>query len=670
MVNMLNKTFLGLYRRKNIFPLEFKFILMVGLCTFFSFNGYMISKIIIFIIMLGVSIILGKMRSIMLMRILLISCIILLIFWAFFSHGVNVHSFISDFYATIISDEYINAVFRLFGLIIPGYIFMGITSEQELLSTLRRYKAKPEVTIFFIVTFNTFSHFISVFRTISFGYKMRITHKKNIMNKLVHILTTLLFNCISLIICSKKVYYLYEDRIKNVVMNNFNDIDMNILKKQAQELRFDISQVKFNDKELYSLSNLKASIFIGKKTLLYGDVGSGKTTLLNIISGIIPNIFTCEYVGYVHLDGTAINNNDVDFVFQHAENSMFYDTVDRQLAHIQKDVRQYWLEKFRIDDLNEKAIVDLSIGQKKIISILSCLLSESSICLLDEPTAHLDNNAIDVFLNLLNSICQYKIIIVVSHDKSIYLNFDNFIKLDNFNHITKKTELKVTSNMPKTLSVKREVLVNVEHCTYKYQDGTVVFNDLCFEINKGEIIGLLGMNGSGKSTISHLLVEASNGSYKDNAIKIYHKCSIAMMLQDTDMQFFTTNVSDELRFGLIPDDNIKAKTIELIQLFNLKHLKNEPPQFLSEGQKKMLLVTCLLLSRPDILILDEPFDSLDMYGRNALVFALLDYIHWTNHEKSIIINDQNNAEISGFVTRYINLPGRHYKKSIYGKDIL
>jgi energy-coupling factor transport system ATP-binding protein len=649
---MEHKTFLGLYRKSDIIPLEIKFLVMLGLCTFYALDGFIIAKTIILTAMLCACLYFGRLRSLRLIRALVISSIILIFFWTIFVQKISFSTIFTDFLVTIKSQAFIRAIFRLFGLIIPGQLFMSLTSEYELLSTLKRYHAKPELTIFFVVAFNTIAHFISAYQTITFGYTMRVVRKQNIMNKLVRILTTLLFNCILLITKTKKIYFLYEDRIKQSILSETTSVNENN-KIRCQSLEINILNVKYENTDISCLKAFQTTISVGQKTLLVGDIGTGKTTLLNIISGIIPNIINCEFTGHILLDGKELQSNDIDYVFQHSENSMFYDTVDRQLSHIDNDSKVYWLERFFMDDLLHKAIADLSIGQKKILSIMSCLLSNASICLLDEPTAHLDDNAINVFLDLLENTRKEKIVIVASHDQDIRRQFDNIILIS---AVDSSRENKQANAV--LISPANNALVNVRNCSYIYPDGTEAFCNISFEVRGGEIIGLLGSNGSGKSTVGRLLAESAVGIYKNASIQVVNKCTIAVMLQDADLQFFTTSVSSEVQFGVSIDNTRRNRVDNLLSIFNLTDYFNEPPQFLSEGQKKLLLVICMVLSEPDILILDEPFDSLDANNRELLRIVLLKYMEWVDGKKSLIINDQNEREIGGIATKIVNLPTR------------
>lgn len=250
---MRHKTFLGLYKKDDIIPLEIKFLVLVGLCTFYAFNGFLIIKAIILAVLLFFCILSGKKNFLKLAKAISISSLVLLFFWVVFVHKISVSTFLIDIIDTLKSSTYIRAIFRLFGLVIPGWLFMSMISEHELLSTLIRHKAKPEIIIFFIVTFNTIAHFISSYRTISLGYRMRVSKKQNVMTKLVYILTTLLFNCILLITKTKKVYYLYEDRINQTLLSEKNEFFQDKSKLYNYILEININNVSYENTRLLAL---------------------------------------------------------------------------------------------------------------------------------------------------------------------------------------------------------------------------------------------------------------------------------------------------------------------------------------------------------------------------------------------------------------------------------
>ena len=174
----------------------------------------------------------------------------------------------------------------------------------------------------------------------------------------------------------------------------------------------------------------------------------------------------------------------------------------------------------------------------------------------------------------------------------------------------------------------------------------VILDNLNFELNQGQILGLLGPNGVGKSTIFNLimgLIKPDFGSIIINSEKV-NKFPIYIRAKKFKIGFVPQNGG--YFHNLTVYENLKAiseitfnnknyqeeKINSLLSKFELDNVRNIKAYLLSGGQKKKLVISIALISDPKILLLDEPFAALDV-----LTIKML---------QQIIVNLQNNSGIS------------------------
>ena len=174
----------------------------------------------------------------------------------------------------------------------------------------------------------------------------------------------------------------------------------------------------------------------------------------------------------------------------------------------------------------------------------------------------------------------------------------------------------------------------------------VILDNLNFELNQGQILGLLGPNGVGKSTIFNLiigLIKPDFGSIIINSEKV-NKFPIYIRAKKFKLGFVPQNGG--YFHNLTVYENLKAlseitfnnknyqeeKINSLLSKFELDNVRNIKAYLLSGGQKKKLVISIALISDPKILLLDEPFAALDV-----LTIKML---------QQIIVNLQNNNGIS------------------------
>ena len=159
-----------------------------------------------------------------------------------------------------------------------------------------------------------------------------------------------------------------------------------------------------------------------------------------------------------------------------------------------------------------------------------------------------------------------------------------------------------------------------------YYGKRQILDDISFDINKGEILGMLGSNGVGKSSIFNLitgLVQPSYGSIYFDNIKVNEypiylrtkKFKIGMIPQNGGYFHDLTLIENLKAIGEIQIENkhdMNSKINQLISSFELDAVRNIKAKFLSGGQKRKLVIALALLGDPKVLLLDEPFAALDV----------------------------------------------------------
>lgn len=172
-------------------------------------------------------------------------------------------------------------------------------------------------------------------------------------------------------------------------------------------------------------------------------------------------------------------------------------------------------------------------------------------------------------------------------------------------------------------------IIEIKNLTKKYKNVTAVDN-LSFNVKEGEILGLLGPNGSGKTTTINCLLSLLN--YQNGKIKIFNqemrpdayaiKRDIGVVFQEIAL-FDELNVYDNLDYfcGLyIRDKKTRASYIEdAIKLVGLEDYKKFYPKQLSGGLLRRLNIACGIAHKPKLIILDEPTVAVDPQSRNNIL---------------------------------------------------
>ena len=172
---------------------------------------------------------------------------------------------------------------------------------------------------------------------------------------------------------------------------------------------------------------------------------------------------------------------------------------------------------------------------------------------------------------------------------------------------------------------KKNSIIEFENVSLSY-GNRLILDNISFKINEGQIFGMLGPNGVGKSTIFNLitgLITPKNGKIKINGqdvtkypiylrskkFKVGYVPQYGGFFNDLTLQDNLKAISEIV----IENKNLRQERIDyLLAKFELENVKNIKAKFLSGGQKKKLVISLSLLSNPKVLLLDECFAALDV----------------------------------------------------------
>ena len=183
---------------------------------------------------------------------------------------------------------------------------------------------------------------------------------------------------------------------------------------------------------------------------------------------------------------------------------------------------------------------------------------------------------------------------------------------------------------------KNELLINLEGISFNYPGGPPVVYNLDFHFHRGDRIGLIAPNGSGKTTLLHLIM----GLIKPSAgrIEIFGKLvnnekdfidvrrRIGLLFQDADDQLFSPTVLEDVAFGPLNLGKSKDGAIEIarrtLNFLGLYGFEDRITFKLSGGEKRLVSLATVLAMEPEILLLDEPVNGLDLKTKNKLTEVL------------------------------------------------
>lgn len=401
------------------------------------------------------------------------------------------------------------------------------------------------------------------------------------------------------------------------------------------------------------VEDFSCEVHAGQIGLLLGPTGSGKSTILSLIKPeIAPQGKLSGSIAVCGQDvSTMTQTQSVDaiaFVPQASLHALVCETPLKELAFglenqgiSEKEMCRRIFETvsfFGMDSLLHKRIHELSGGEQQLVALAAALVMRPKLLLLDEPTSQLDPFAQKSFIALLERVARELnvAVLVATHDVAafehltdvrVYLDGKKFDvpQVDSFSRQTICPSRVALSSAG--IQAKNESVVEFSAVTFSYPQSTqLVLNKCSLEVMGREIRAFVGGNGSGKST----LLKLAAGVLRPRRGHVYNQLQQfqGYIPQNPELLFTCQSVAEELtqwqHAGAYSDQDI-LKLLEasgLLTGITYQELMSSHPYDLSGGQQQLLALVKVMLTKPQLLIIDEPTKGLDASTKEAVINLL------------------------------------------------
>ncbi|MDE0546559.1 ABC transporter ATP-binding protein [Microbacterium sp. C7(2022)] len=422
----------------------------------------------------------------------------------------------------------------------------------------------------------------------------------------------------------------------------------------------------------WALRDVSFSIAPGERVLLLGASGAGKSTLLHGLAGVLGGDEEGEATGELLIDDvpTAAARGRAGLVLQDPDSQVILARVGDDVAFGCENLGvprgEIWqrvdaaLDAVALDVSLDRPTSALSGGQKQRLALAGVLAMRPGLVLLDEPTANLDPQGVAEVQRAVAAMLERTeaTLVVVEHRLDVWLPLvTRVIVLGESGVIADGTPGEVLHGRgaelaaagvwvpghgavapPPPARAPGEALLSAHDLAVSRVKGHAVASGIFLDVRAGAALAITGPNGAGKSTLGLTLagllpphsgaLEASAELRADAAPSPIRWTSkqlltrIGTVFQHPEHQLLEKTVRAELEVGPralgLPDPEIQARVDDVLERLRLERLARANPYTLSGGEKRRLTVAASLVTRPRVLVLDEP-----TFGQDARTWAEL-----------------------------------------------
>jgi ribose transport system ATP-binding protein len=424
-----------------------------------------------------------------------------------------------------------------------------------------------------------------------------------------------------------------------------------------------------------ALDDINLELPAGKVTAVIGENGAGKSTLMKILSGVYD-----EYEGDVLYKGQKVHfknpreaqNAGIAIIHQElnlvpylsiTENLFLGRELKNSLGFLDKKAMRVkteeLLKKLKLSVNADTLIADLKVGQQQVVEIAKALLYDAEVIIMDEPTSAISESEVEVLYGIINDLRkENKAIAYISHklnelfkiaDLYVVLRDGKTIEsgeMKGMTHdaiINKMVGRDIDIIRNGNIAKEKDVLLKVDGlCLTKAGNKQKsILNNICFELYRGEILGIFGLMGAGRTELVETLlglhpdlsvakITLDKQSVKFNSATKAINAGMALVPEDRKKDGLVlgldikTNISlssidQHQSTGLIDNKAELSKAHHYIKALKIKTTsEKQTVKNLSGGNQQKVVIAKCLATKPKVLMLDEPTRGIDINAKNEI----------------------------------------------------
>lgn len=416
----------------------------------------------------------------------------------------------------------------------------------------------------------------------------------------------------------------------------------------------------------------------GSVHALVGQNGAGKSTMMKIL----PGVYACDS-GAIYIDGSKVKMSSYSDAVSHGISLIFQElsliptlTVAENIFLNREILEGPFLDKksmerkahellqsLDIDVDVHSRVEDLDVGVCQMIEIAKALSVNAKVLILDEPTASLSEKETAHLFTLINSLKQRGVsMIYISHRMAeIFKICDTITVLRNGSIVTTKPtqDYSLTGLIEDMIGRKTAALTTADEelaskctgrplMTVEHLNCGSRLKDVSFELREGEVLGLAGLMGSGRTEVAESLfglnkdasgqVTINGQPYEIKGVRHAIDSGLALIPEDRRREGLVlmhsveenliVPIFDKLKRGLLLENKKVADIAErsISDMAIKTHSRKTPAFNLSGGNQQKIVVGKWLNSAPSVLLLDEPTAGVDVGSKREIIDKVRDFV--------------------------------------------
>ncbi|MFW5736596.1 MAG: sugar ABC transporter ATP-binding protein [Halanaerobium sp.] len=470
-----------------------------------------------------------------------------------------------------------------------------------------------------------------------------------------------------------------------------------------------------------ALDKVSLSVKENQIHALCGENGAGKSTLIKVLSGVHS---AGTYEGEIFLREEKVEFNNIEeaekkgIAVIHQELTLFEELNITENIFMGNEIHNKgvidwnemytqtnkWIEKLKLGDVKPTTKVkELGVGKQQLIEIAKALVKNSKILILDEPTASLTEGEVDLLMEILRDLKEEGITcIYISHKLKEVFEIADYIsvlrdgeyiggdKKENLDE-QKVVQMMVGRSIDQMYPIKdnqiTEEILKVKNLNLT-KAGKNILKDISFKLNKGEILGIFGLIGAGRTEIANTIFGYLQGEKKGDIFLNGEKVDFSSPKEALNNGIALIS-EDRKKFGIIPPMSVKEnisisflkefkesliidqnreilRTSELVDSLNIKTASlNSKIIELSGGNQQKVIIAKNILKKPEVLIMDEPTRGIDVGAKQEIYNLMNDF---AKENMGIIMISSELPEILGMSDRIIVVHEGKIKKEFDNKE--